>query len=239
MTASDTTLEGSYTLVVRAASSFGTATATYKLLVVDTPHFHLSLDPSTLAVAPGMSGSTTVNIVRRGDYSGEVALSVADVAPGLTVSLESQTISRPRSMLTVRVAEAAPRGGYTFTIVGNGQGVPTITSRVVVHVKTSPADWYVVAEPSELTVTRGSSGVSEVHVATDVEIPGWSTYSLVNPPAGISATFEYWFDWGYPATMTIFVDPTVAAGRYTLTLAVSFPGTRTETAPIELTVKDP
>jgi uncharacterized membrane protein len=238
MTASDTALEGSYNLIVRAASSFTTATATYKLLVVDTPHFHMSLDPSTFAVAPGTSGSTMVNIVRRGEFAGEVTLSVADVASGLTVLLEPQATSG-RSILTVRVAQGLPHGSYSFTIVANGPGVPTLTSRVVVHVKTSPADWYVVAEPSELTVTRGSSGTSEVRVVTDVEIPGWATYSLVNPPAGISATFEYWYDWGYPATMMIFVDPTVAAGRYTLTLAVSFPGTRTETVPIDLTVKDP
>jgi hypothetical protein len=239
MAAAETVLPGSYTITVTASSSIGTAAATYQLIIVDTPHFHMSVEPSTLTVAAGMSGTATVNIARRGDFTGEVELSADNPTPGLTVSFDPAKLEGTSAIVMVRAASTVPEGNYTFTVAGNGQGVPPATARLSVHVKALPTDWYVVAEPSELTVTRGSSGHIEVHVVTDVEFPGWANYSLVNPPAGISADFEYHYDWGYPATMTIFVPSTVAAGQYALTLATACPGLPTKTITIGLTVKDP
>ena len=239
MEAGENVVPGTYTITVTASSSVGTDTATYQLIILDTPHFHMRVEPSTLTVAPGMSGTATVNIVRRGDFTGQVELSVANPIPGLTVSFDPGTIEGTSGLVTVRVAAAVPDEEYAFIVVGNNPGVPSATARLSVNVTTPLTDWFVVAEPSELTVTRGSSGRIEVHVETDVEFPGWASYSLVNPPAGIYADFEYHWDWGYPATVTLFVPPTVAAGRYTLTLATACPGLPTKTIPIGLTVKDP
>lgn len=239
MAAAETMLPGTYTITVTASSSIGTDTATYQLIIVDTPHVHMSVEPSMLTVAPGTSGTATVTIVRRGDFTGAVVLSVANSIPGLAVSFDPATIEGTRGIVNVRVADNVPDGNYAFTVVGNGQDVPTATARFSVNVKPPLTDWVVVADPSELTVARGSSGRIEVYVVTEVEFPGWANYSLVNPPAGIYADFEYHYDWGYPATMTIFVPSTVAAGRYTLTLAAACPGIPTKTITIGLTVRDP
>lgn len=239
MAAAETMLPGTYTITVTASSSIGKDTATYKLIIVDTPHFHMSVEPSMLTVAPGASGTATVNIVRRGDFTGAVVLSGGNANPGLAVSFDPATIEGTRGIVRVRVADNVPDGNYAFTVIGNGPDVPTATAGFSVNVKPPLSDWVVVADPSELTVARGSSGWVEVYVVTEVEFPGWANYSLVNPPAGIYADFEYYYDWGYPATMTIFVPSTVAAGRYTLTLAAGCPGIPTKTITIGLTVKDP
>ena len=239
MSAAETVVPGLYTITVTASSDIGTDNATYKLTIVDTPHFHMSVEPSTLTIAPGMTGTATVNIERRGDFRGDVVLSVANSVPGMTVSFDPATIEGTRGIVLVRAAATAADGNSSFTIVGNGYDVPTVTARLSVNVKAPLTDWYVVANPSELTVTRGFSGRVEVSVVTDVEFPGWANYSLVNPPAGVTADFEYHYDWGYPATMLIYVASSVPAGQYTLTLATSCPGIPTKTITIGLTVKDP
>ena len=239
MSAAETVIPGSYTVTVTASSSIGTDNATYKLIIVDTPHFHMSVEPSMLTVAPGMTGTATVKIERRGNFTGDVVLAVANAASGLTVLFDPETIDGTRAIVTVRVATTVSDGNYAFTIVGSGYDVPTATARLSVDVKSPLTDWYVVADPTEVTVVRGGSGRIEVRVVTDVEFPGWANYSLVNPPAGISTDFEYHYDWGYPATMMIYVASSVPAGRYTLTLATSCPGITTKTITITLTVKDP
>jgi hypothetical protein len=235
---SETVLPGR-TITVMATSSVGQASATYKLVIVDQPHFHMTIEPSVLTVAPGRSGTATVNIVRRGDFAGDVVLSIMNPTPGLTVSFDPQTLEGAYGIVMVQVAPTVPEGNYAFTIVGEGHDVPLVTARVSLNVRAALTGWYVVADPSELTIVRGGSGRTEAYVVTDVEFPGWATYSLVNPPPGIYADFEYHFDWGYPATVTIFVPSTVAAGQYVLTLAVSCPGIETKTITIGLTVKDP
>lgn len=239
MAATETAPPGLYTVTVTASSSIGTDNASYKLIVVDTPHFHMSVEPSTLIIAPGMTGTATVNIERRGEFTGDVVLSFANSAPGLTVSFDPPAIEGTRGIVTVRVASTVPDGNHTFTIVGSGIDVPMATARLSVNVKAPLTDWYVVADPTELTVTRGSAGRIDVYVVTDIEFPGWANYSLVNPPAGITTDIEYHYDWGYPATMLIYVASSVPAGQYTLTLATSCPGIATKTITIGLTVKDP
>lgn len=236
MAAGENVVPGSYPVTVTASSSVGKDSASYTLIIVDTPHFHMSVEPSLLTVAPGTSGTAAVNIVRRGGFTGDVVLSADVLPPEVTVLFDPATIDGTRGIVTVRVGNAVPDGNYGFWIVGSGYDAPTTTVRLSVNVKAPLTDWYTVADPSELTVARGGSGRVEVSVVTDVEFPGWANYSLVNPPAGISATFEYHYDWGYPATMIISVPSNVPAGQYTLVLATSCPGISTKTITIKLTV---
>jgi hypothetical protein len=229
---------GSHTITVKASSSVGAVTATYTLVIVEAPLFRLSVEPSVLTVPPGGSGTAIVRIGRSGGFSGSVALSLTDPPSGLTVTLDPVIVTEAASTITLAVGPLAPTGSHVLTVVGAADGLPTATSRIALDVR-SPGQSFLVAEPSELTVVRGGQGRTEVSVVTDYEMDGWATYSLVNPPSGISATFEYHFDWGYPATALIDVLSTVAAGRYMLTLGVAFPGIATRTMMIGLTVTDP
>lgn len=239
MVAMESAPPGSYTITVLATSSIGEATATYKLVIVEEPHFHLALDPSVRTVGPGRMTWISVNIDRRGGFSGSVSLSAVSSTDGFTVNFEPAIVTGTTATAMIEVAGTVPDGNYTLTVVGEAFGIPTTAALIALTVRTPVTEWYLVADPSELTVVRGSTGRAEVWVVTDDLFPGWATYSLVNPPAGVHAEFEYHYGGGYEATATIFVPTTVAAGRYTLTFAVSFPGVVAKTVTIGLTVKDP
>jgi hypothetical protein len=237
--AEETAPPGSYTITLTAMSSIGEAATNYRLEIVEVPHFHMSVEPSELTVPQGRSGTATVRITRRGGFWGSVALSVANTMSGLEVTLDPEIVHGNTSTVTLSVATTVPTGSYTLTVAGAAEAIPTGTSIISLNVRSPVAEWYPVADPPELTVVRGNHGLTDVHVVTEEELPGWATYSLVNPPAGIYAVFEYHFDWGYPATAIIVVPNGVAAGQYMLTLAATFPGIETKTTTIGLTVKDP
>jgi hypothetical protein len=227
---------GSYTITVKAASSVGSVTTTYTLVIVEAPRFQLSVEPSVLTVLPGGRVMATVRITRSGGFSGNVALSVTGATSGLTVTFDPAIVTKTASTVTLSVAPTAPTGRTVLMVVGAADALPTATSSIALDVGSQPL---LVAEPSELTVVRGGHGRTEVSVVPAYELGGWATYSLVAPPSGISATFEYHFDGGYPATATISVPSTVAPGRYMLTLGVTFPAIATLTTMIGLTVIDP
>lgn len=238
--ADETAPQGSYAITVKAVSSIGEATTAYILAVVYAPHFHLTVEPSVLPVETGKSGAATVHIDRRDGFSGSVELSAAVPRSELDVAFDPAVVMGTTSIVTVSVAATLPVGNYPVTLTGTAAAIPNGTTTVGLQVNTLPAGWYVTADPAELTVVRGSSGQTEVSIFPPYNLgAGWATYSLVNPPPGIAAGFEFWFDGGYPATATITVAQSVAPGDYTLTLAAAFQGYETRTTTIRLTVRDP
>jgi hypothetical protein len=237
--AEETVVPGSYTVTVLAASSIGEATTTYRLVLVEPPDFHISVEPSAMTVERGEGATTTVHITRSGGFTGEVALSLENSGGSITATFAPATVAGATSTATILVASTLPMGSYTVTVTGAAAGLPTRTATIALTVTGVSTEWYLVAAPTELTVARGSHGQTDVSVVTDAEILGFAGYSLVDPPAGIYAWFDYHYDWGYPATATIFVPSTVAAGRYMLTLGAVVSGTPTKTVAIALTVIDP
>jgi hypothetical protein len=238
MVAEETVLPGAYTITVAATSSVGEASVTYGLVVIDPPHFHLGAEP-VMTVAAGRIGWTAVYIERRGNFSGAVTLSAVIPTSGITATFDPAIVTGTTGYMTLQVASTVPNGTYTVTVVGEADGVPTTTTKISLTVRSVVTDWYLVADPSELTVVRGGTVRTEVWVVTEDLFPGWATYSLIDPPAGVFADYEYHYDGWYPATAMIHVPSTVTAGRYVLTMGVSFPGFETKTVPIGLTVKDP
>lgn len=239
MVAEEAAPPGSYSITVKATASIGEATTSYTLVILEAPHFHMSMEPSVLTVPQGRSGTATVRITRSGGFSGSVALSAANTQGGLTVTFDPASVTGTTSIVGLSVAATVPTGSYALTVAGAAEGVATVTSMIQLDVVSLAGEWYLVADPSELTIVRGGQGQTDVRVVTESELPGWATYSLVEPPAGIYATFEYHYNWGYPATAMIAVPSTVSAGQYMLTLAAAFPGIETKTMTLGLTVTDP
>jgi uncharacterized membrane protein len=78
-----------YNLQLRATSGSLTKTANLSLTVTAAPDFTLSLNPTSLTVQQGSSGTTTLTITPQNGFTGTVALSLVDGSgnpvPGITL----------------------------------------------------------------------------------------------------------------------------------------------------------
>jgi hypothetical protein len=77
-------------------------------------------------------------------------------------------------------------------------------------------DFELLVDPSTLTVRAGASVVGLVILTPLGGYNKFADLSLVSPPGGISATFEWFID--FSAAMVITVAPTVAPGTYQMLL---------------------
>jgi hypothetical protein len=111
---------GTYSLQVRATSGSLTGTANLSLTVTTAPDFTLSLNPASLTLQPGQSGTTTLTITPQGGFTGTVNLSLVDGSgnpvPGITLSPTSVSVtgSPVTQDLTLNVVAAWPRAPTTF-----------------------------------------------------------------------------------------------------------------------------
>ncbi|MFI6393307.1 proprotein convertase P-domain-containing protein [Nonomuraea sp. NPDC050540] len=109
------------------------------------PGFTMSADPATLTVAPGASGSSSVNVAGVNGFSGTTNLTVT--APsGVSASLSPSSVTVPNggtasAALTISVAQSAPAGTHTLTVTGtSGTITRTTTVRLVIGIPPAFAD---------------------------------------------------------------------------------------------------
>jgi len=99
-----------------------------------TPNFTIGASPSSITVARGSSGTSTITTTISGGFNAAIALSAAAQA-NIGVSFAPSSIAAPgagTSTMTVKVGKAA-LGTRTITITGTGGGV-THTTTVTVDV---------------------------------------------------------------------------------------------------------
>ena len=126
-----TVAAGSYTATVRAsATGVGSATTTYTVTVNALPNYALTLTPTTLTVAPGGNGQTTVNIART-SFTGAVTLSLVAPPAGITATFNPAAPTTNSSVATINVASTVANGNYNLTIMGAATGVPTAVAGLI------------------------------------------------------------------------------------------------------------
>ena len=117
---------GQYDLTVTAtASGLPDQTANLSVTVVEvvTGSFSLALDPPSLSVPQGGTGTTTVELTREGGFAGDVSLAVSGMPSGVTASADPATTSGASSTVTVTVGAGAAAGDYTLTVEGTADGL--------------------------------------------------------------------------------------------------------------------
>jgi hypothetical protein len=95
---------------------------TLAVQTVPSGDYSLSVSPSNQAIAPGSSGTYTININRANGFAGTVTFTVAGLRHGATYTLPAS--SGASSTLTVSVAASDPGDAYSFTITGSSTGLP-------------------------------------------------------------------------------------------------------------------
>ncbi len=240
MTVGSTTAVGTYTITVSGTGNGITQTTTVKLTVTGLPpDFTIGASPSSVSVMQGKSGPSTITTAALNGFSSSIALSASGLPKGVTAGFSPTSIPAPgsgTSTLTLTVSATAATGTHTITITGKGGGI-THTTTVSLTVTAAPvADFTISANPTLVSVARGSSGTSTISTGVINGFSSSISLSASGLPKGVSASFTpSSVAAGASSTLKLTVTSRASAGTKTITITGSGGG-KTHTTTISLTV---
>jgi uncharacterized membrane protein len=142
VTVASTVVAGDYPIVVHGnANGQVEQTGTLTLTVGGTAasDFTIAVDPATLSVAAGASGTAAVNITRTGTFTGAVALTATGAPEGVTVAFDPASADGATSTATITVASTVVAGNYPIEIHGTASGQTTQSVTLTLTVTTTSA----------------------------------------------------------------------------------------------------
>ena len=210
LSASSSTVPGTYTLTVTASGSgISNATATFTLTVTQLPStFSMAVSPSASSIAQGGSVQLTGTVVRT-NFTGDIAIGVTGAPTGVTTNVTLAPINGGNStQITVSVSSTAAPGQSTLTITATGGG-NTITNTVNLTV-TVAGSFTLTPSAATLSVTQGSNATTPVTATRSGGFAGTLVYSTTGPSNGT-----------LPTGLTAAVTPTGTADLSTLTVTAT------------------
>jgi chitinase len=99
----------------------------------NSPSFSLSASPSSLSVAQGGSGTSTITVASSEGFDSPVTLGVSGLPAGVTAVLSSSSVTPPvdgsaTATLTLTASSSATAGSATVTITGSSGSLTTTTT---------------------------------------------------------------------------------------------------------------
>jgi subtilisin family serine protease len=222
VTLAATVAPGSYLLTLIGTSG-STSRSTFATLVIPAPpDFTLAVAPASRAVPAGDSATYTVTVGALNGFTGNVALSLTGLPPGVgTASFSPAVVTAAGgAQLTVATQATAPPGAYPLTVTGTSD--PTTHSATITLMITA-RDFTLSASPSSVTVSRGQTASYTVSVGSVGGFTGNVSLSVTGLPAGASATFSP-NPVGPPGSSTLRVRTTSSTPRGTFTIRVTGTG---------------
>jgi hypothetical protein len=217
-------------------STYGRGIWEYALATA--PSFTLAAAPSTLSIAEGSNGTSTITVTPSGGFSGSVSLAVTSTLPtGVTASF-NPTSTGTTSVLTLTASGSAVTGGPTTVTVTGTSGSLTATTMIALTV-TPPPDFTLSAAPSTLSIAQGTNGTSTVTVnpangfTSSVALAVTSTL-----PTGVTASFNP-TSTGTTSVLTLTASGSATVGGPTTVTITGTFGSLTHTTTIALTVTPP
>jgi len=228
------------------AFNWSTRIATFKFpscTTTVTPDFSVSASPSSLTVAQGGSGSSTITVGSLNGFNSAVSLSATGVPSGVTASFSPASVTPPAngsgaSTLTLTATSSATTGTAVVTVTGTS-GSTTHSTTVNLTVTAAP-DFSVSASPTSVTVVQGGSSPSTITVGSLNGFSSAVSLAASGQPGGVTASFS-------PAsvtppgsgsatsTLTLSASASAAVGTYTVT-ATGTSGSTSHSATITLTI---
>jgi uncharacterized membrane protein len=185
-------------------------------------NFTISASPSSLSVAPGNGGTSTITTAVSGGFNSSIALTATGMPSGTTAAFSTNPIPAPgsgSSTLTITVGSSTAPGTYPITVTGNGGGIQQNTT--VTLTVTAAANFTISASPASLTIVQGTQGTSRITTAISGGFNRSISLSATGQPSGTTVSFS---TNPIPApgsgtsTMTIVVGGSTAPGTYTITV---------------------
>jgi endoglucanase len=136
VSASSTATLGPVTFNVTGAGDGLTRTISFNLNVSDvqTPDFALSVNPASLTINRGASGTSTITITRTGGFTAGVSLTAGGLPAGVTANFNPNPATGGSGLLTLSASSTATLGGATITVTGvNGALTRTTTVSLTVN----------------------------------------------------------------------------------------------------------
>jgi len=129
---------GEFSITVAATFRGRTQYATISLFVDLRPNFVLRASPSSITVAVGKTGTTTILADPNSAFNSAISLAASVTGSDISVTLAPSTIPAPghgKSTMTVSVGKSATAGTYTITVTGTGGGVTNSTTATLTVTK--------------------------------------------------------------------------------------------------------
>ncbi len=230
---------GTYPLTVTGNGGGIKHSAVCTLVVAAKANFSISASPSSLNIAQGNQGSSTITTTISGGFNSSIALSASGLPSGTTVGFNPNPIPAPgsgNSTMTITVGASTPNGTYPITVTGNGGGIQQNTT--VTLTVTAPPNFTISASPSSLNIAQGNQGSSTITTTISDGFNSSIALSASGLPSGTTVGFN---PNPIPApgsgssTMTITVGANTPTGTYPITVTGNGGGIQQNTT-VTLTV---
>ncbi len=185
------------------------------------PGFSLSASPSSVTVAQGNNGTSTITSTVTDGFDSAISLTATGQPTGVTVTFNPTSITGAgTSTMTMSVASSTAPGTYTITVKGtSGSTVETTTVSLTVT-GTSP-NFTISASPTSISISPGNSGHSTITTTISGGFDSAIALSATGQPSRVTVSFS---PSSIPApgsgssTMTITVNRRASAGTYPITV---------------------
>lgn len=199
-----------------------------------SPSFTLTDSPTSLSIAQGSNGTSTITVHDAGGFTGSVTLAASGLPSGVTASFATNPTTST-SVLTLTASSTATTGTSTVTITGTSGSLTATTTIALTVTATGTASFTLSDSPSSLSLTQGGAGGTSTITVTDKNgFTGSVTLAASGLPSGVTAAFST-----NPTTSTSVLTLTASSTATTGTSTVTITGTSgslTATTTIALTV---
>jgi hypothetical protein len=221
---------GPHALKLRASYGDKVAERDLTLTVNAPPDFAISLNPTSLTVQQGDSGTTQLTITPQNGFTGTVSLSLVagqdQVPQGLTLSPD--TVQVGTSSLTLSAQPTTPTGTYRLKVRATSGSLIREADLTVEVTPPPPPPSFTLSDPAPnpLSVQAGGTATFQVTLTSQNGFQGQVTLSLAdgqNPlPQGLAITatspspINLQAGGSVTVTATVSADAQVAPGIYRL-----------------------
>ncbi|MGA7623640.1 MAG: S53 family serine peptidase [Candidatus Acidiferrales bacterium] len=186
-----------------------------------SPGFSLSASPSSVSVAQGSKGTSTITSTVTGGFDSAIALTATGQPTGVTVSFSPTSITGAgTSTMAMNVASSTVTGTYTITVKGTS-GSTTETTTVSLTVTGTNPNFTISASPTTISVARGSSGTSTITTAISGGFDSAISLSASGEGSAQSVTFtpsSIAAPGSGTSTMKVTVGRNARVGNHTVTI---------------------
>ena len=207
-----------------------------------TASFTLSDSPSSLSIAQGSSGTTTITVTDLNGFTGSVTLTNSTLPNGVTASYGTNPTTGT-SVLTLTASSTATTGTSTVTITGTSGSLTATTTLALTITATATPNFTIAASPATLSIAQSSSGTSTITITSTNSFNSAVTLAATGLPTGVTAAFSSnpvtpAANGSVTSTLTLTASSTATTGAATVTVTGTS-GSLSHSATIALTVTAP
>ena len=188
-------------------SSQRSAAFDLEVTTVQQPDFSLSPSPATQTVHAGGRASVAVQSTPQGGFTGNIALAVSGLPPGVTATFQPASIAADQSaVLTLVAAANAPAAAATPVTITGTSGSTVHTASFTLAVVTGPLpDFQIHVDPGRVALEVGRAAKISVSI---------TPYAGFADPVSLAAS-------GLPPHVTASFSPSTITGTQVSTMTLT------------------